>query len=172
SAIALSINHPLITQVVSQDRQDKKNEFCITCKDKASKEIAAEFTGNYCQHPLTQEKLSIWVTNFVVGEYGTGAVMINAFSPEIFQHKEIPNLISEKELKQNKEVDYAFAIKYNLPIKKIFQISNQEKKLSGFFINSPLINGLANKEKAIEIINQHLEKEKKGQKEEFYHLKD
>ena len=45
--------------------------------------------------------------------------MINAFSPEIFAYQEIPNFVSEKELKQNKQIDYAFAIKYNLPIKKI-----------------------------------------------------
>jgi hypothetical protein len=67
------------------------------------------------------------VTNFVVSEYGTGAVMINAFSPEIFAYQEIPNFVSEKELKQNKQIDYAFAIKYNLPIKKIFQINSEKE---------------------------------------------
>src|SRR3954453_5390575 len=98
--------------------------------------------------------------------------MINAFSPEIFAYQEIPNLVSEKELKQNKQIDYAFAIKYNLPIKKIFQINKQEEKLHGHFINSLLINDLDNKEKAIEIINENLEKTQKGHKGEFYHLKD
>src|SRR5688572_26081126 len=98
--------------------------------------------------------------------------MINAFSPEIFAYQEISNLVSGKELKQNKQVDYAFAIKYNLPIKKIFQINEQGEKLSGCFINSPLINNLDNKEKAIEIINQNLEKVCKGRRGEFYHLKD
>src|SRR2546423_3894722 len=99
--------------------------------------------------------------------------MINAFSPEIFVHQEgIPGLISEKELKQNKQIDYAFAVKYNLPIKKIFQINKHEENISGLFINSPLINGLKSKSQAIEVINKHLEKEKKGQMGEFYHLKD
>ncbi|CAI2201004.1 13528_t:CDS:1, partial [Funneliformis geosporum] len=59
---------------------------------KESKEINGEFTGSYCQHPLTGEKLPIWITNFVINEYGTGAVMINAFSPEIFEYQEISNL--------------------------------------------------------------------------------
>jgi leucyl-tRNA synthetase len=108
----------------------------------------------------------------VVSEYGTGAVMINAFSPEIFEYQEIPNLVSKKELKQNQQIDYTFAQKYQLPRKKIFQIKKQEGKLSGHFINSPLINNLDNKEKAIEAINQHLEKEKKGQVGNSYHLKD
>jgi len=98
--------------------------------------------------------------------------MINAFSPEIFGYREIPNLVNEKELKQNKQIDYAFAAKYNLPIKKIFQINNHEEDISGHFINSPLINGLNNKNQAIEIINKHLKKEKKGRTGEFYHLKD
>jgi leucyl-tRNA synthetase len=98
--------------------------------------------------------------------------MINAFSPEIFEYQEILNLVSEKELKQNKQIDYSFVQKYNLPIKKIFQIGKQGEKLSGHFINSPLINNLDNKEKAIEIINETLEKSQKGHKGEFYHLKD
>jgi len=108
----------------------------------------------------------------VVSEYGTGAVMINAFSPEIFTYQEIFNLVSEKELKQNKQIDHAFATKYNLPIKKIFQINNHEKNVSGYFINSPLINNLNSKTRAIEIINKHLKKEQKGQEGNFYHLKD
>ncbi|CAI2195044.1 2234_t:CDS:2, partial [Funneliformis geosporum] len=97
-------------------------------RNKESKEINGEFTGSYCQNPLTGGKLPIWITNFVINEYGTGAVMINAFSPEIFEHQEISNLVNEKELKQNKQIDYAFARKYQLPIKKIFQINKQEEK--------------------------------------------
>ena len=172
TALALSVNHSLVNQITSPDRQTKVNKFCTTWKDKESKETEAEFTGNYCRHPLTNEKLPIWITNFVINEYGTGAVMINAFSPEIFGYQEIPNLVNEKELKQNKQIDYAFAVKYNLPIRKIFQINNHEEDISGKFINSPLINSLNNKNQAIEIINKHLKKEKKGRTGEFYHLKD
>jgi len=172
TALALSINHPLISQITPLEKQVKINEFCSTWKDKESKEISGEFTGNYCNHPLTDEKLPIWVVNFVVSEYGTGAVMINAFSPEIFKYQEIPDLVNQKELKQNKQIDFTFAQKYQLPIKKIFQINKQGSKLNGHFINSPLINHLDNKEKAVEIINKHLEKVKKGQAGHFYHLKD
>ncbi|RHZ37672.1 leucine--tRNA ligase [endosymbiont GvMRE of Glomus versiforme] len=172
TALALSVNHPLIAQISSPDRQIKINDFCATWKDKESQEIYGEFTGNYVQHPLTNEKLPIWITNFVISEYGTGAVMINAFSPEIFEYQEIPDFVSEKELKQNKQIDYTFATKYNLPIKKIFQIDKQGEKISGRFINSPLINNLDSKEKAIEIINENLEKTQKGHKGKFYHLRD
>jgi leucyl-tRNA synthetase len=108
----------------------------------------------------------------VLGNYGTGAVMINAFSPEIFAYQEIPGLVSEKELKQNKEVDFAFVQKYNLPIKKIFHLSHSEKEISGYFVNSPLFNNYRSREEAIKIINHYLEKEKKGRIGEIYHLKD
>ncbi|CAG8823600.1 9954_t:CDS:2, partial [Gigaspora margarita] len=129
TALALSVNHPLITQITSPDRQIKVNEF---------------------------------LTNFVINEYGTGAVMINAFSPEIFAYKEIFGLVSEKELKQNREVDFVFAQKYSLPVKKIFHLNVSETEISGHFINSPLFNGYHSKEEAIKIINNYLEKEKKG----------
>lgn len=172
TALALSINHPFISQITTRERKSEINEFCMAWKEKESKEIYGEFTGNYGQHPLTGEKLPIWVANFVVSEYGTGAVMINAFSPEIFAYQEVPDLVSEKELKQNKQIDYAFVSKYNLPIKKIFALDDQKGKISGYFINSPLINNLGNKKRAIEIINQYLTKEKKGGVGKFYHLKD
>jgi leucyl-tRNA synthetase len=99
--------------------------------------------------------------------------MINAFSPEIFSFQEIPNLISKKELKQNKQIDYSFVIKYDLPIKRIFQIEKQEEnKLEVCLINSPLINDLKSKNEAIEIIDRFLEKEKRGHVGNFCHLKD
>src|SRR6185436_19507180 len=107
--------------------------------------------GIYCQHPLTNEKLPIWVTNFVLSEYGTGAVMINAFSSEIFAYSDIPNLVNEKELRQNQQIDYVFVNKYNLPIKKIFQINQKKETIEGYFVNSPLINNLDNKKEAVKI---------------------
>ncbi|MEG7979226.1 MAG: hypothetical protein NY202_05015 [Mollicutes bacterium UO1] len=106
------------------------------------------------------------------GDYGTGAVMINAFSPEIFSYEEVPGLVSEKELKQNREMDFTCVQKYNLPMKKIFHLSSSEKGLHGNFINSPLLNKCQTKEEAVQIINDYLEKENKGQGGQFYHLKD
>src|SRR3954470_5406852 len=98
--------------------------------------------------------------------------MINAFSPEIFSYEEVPGLVSEKEIKQNREIDFTFVQKYNLPRKKIFHLSSSEKGLNGNFINSPLLNKCQTKEEAIQIINSYLEKEKKGKVDQFYHLKD
>ncbi|CAH1756024.1 14100_t:CDS:2 [Entrophospora sp. SA101] len=109
--------------------------------------------------PTNQVKI---IANFVLENYGTGAVMINAFSPEIFAYKEITGLVSEKELKQNQEVDFAFVQKYNLPIKKIFHLNISKTEIGGYFISSPLFNNCRNREEAIEIINNYLEKEKKG----------
>src|SRR5438874_1148138 len=98
--------------------------------------------------------------------------MINAFVPEIFAYKEIAGLVSEKELNQNKEIDFAFVQKYNLPIKKIFHLIALETEISGYFVNSPLFNNYRSKAEAIKLINDYLEKEQKGSVGEIYHLKD
>ena len=76
-AIALSINHPLISEIILPEHQKKVTDFCEQWKnEKVNKEIAGEFTGNYCLNPLNNEKIPIWITNFVISDYGTGAVMI------------------------------------------------------------------------------------------------
>jgi len=94
--------------------------------------------------------------------------MINPFQEEIFNYSKIDNLLTEKEIKQNQKADFTFAKKYNLPINQIIEIDNQ----SGFFVNSPLINGLKTKKEAIEVINSHLEKISRGKIHNTYHLRD
>jgi leucyl-tRNA synthetase len=59
SALALAINHPLLPEIISVDRQKAVEKFCATWKDRESQEIAAEFTGSYGYHPLTNEKLPL-----------------------------------------------------------------------------------------------------------------
>ncbi|CAI2174589.1 13954_t:CDS:2 [Funneliformis geosporum] len=75
-AIALSINHSLISEIVLPEYQKKVNDFCEYWKDKKeNKEVVGEFTGSYCLNPLNNEKIPVWITNFI-SDYGTGAVMI------------------------------------------------------------------------------------------------
>ncbi|CAI2186298.1 1271_t:CDS:2 [Funneliformis geosporum] len=139
-AIALSINHPLISEIVLPEYQKKVNDFCESWKDKKeNKEVIGEFTGSYCLNPLNNEKIPVWITNFVVSDYGTGA-----------------------EKKQNQEIDFTFAKNYheNCP-------ECQFPKLKGFvecgtgFCHCSKTSFLLTKEdksEAIEIINQELEK--------------
>jgi len=59
-AIALSIDHPLISEIVLPAYQKKVNNFCEHWKEKKkSKEITGEFTGSYCLNPLNNEKIPI-----------------------------------------------------------------------------------------------------------------
>ena len=90
-AIALSINHPLINKITLPEYQQKVTDFCAYwVNKKESKEIVGEFTGNYCVNPLNKGKrIPIWITNFVVAGYGTGAVMIAPyFYEESFWEKD------------------------------------------------------------------------------------
>ena len=60
----------------------------------------------------------------MISDYGTGAVMIAPFFDKEKDYLQtVPSFFTLSENKQNKEIDFAFAQKYNLPIKKIFQIN-------------------------------------------------
>jgi leucyl-tRNA synthetase len=204
-AIALSVNHPLINEVALPRYQKKVTDFCNYWNDKKeSKEIAGQFTGNYCANPLNNEKLPIWVANFVISSYGTGAVMIAPyFSSEWAWEKEFlkpEKIFTEQEKKQNKEIDFTFAKKYELlggGVIGFYQKDYGEEpnnwsyhencpecqlpKQKGWidcgtgYCHCSKTNFLLTKEdknEAIEIINQELEKKGVGKRTETYHLKD
>jgi len=60
AAIALSINHPLISEITLPEYQKKVVDFCEHWKERErSKEITGEFTGSYCLNPLNNEKIPI-----------------------------------------------------------------------------------------------------------------
>lgn len=117
------------------------------------------FTGLYVQHPFTKEKLPVWVADYVIGTYGTGAVMA------------VP---------AHDERDYAFARQYDLPI---VQVINGEDKtvtvdeLSGAFtdygvmMQSGEFNDLTSKD-GIERIGKRLEELKLGAPAVTWHLRD
>ena len=87
-----------------------------------------------CKHPILDKKIPIYVANFVLDNYGEGAIF---------------------GCPAHDERDYEFAKKYNLPIIKVIECDDEELPYTGdgILINSPLLNGL-NKDEAIkEIIN-------------------
>ena len=170
AAIALSINHPLITKITLPENQKKITDFYDYWSDKKeSKEITGEFTGSYCLNPLNNEKLPIWVANYVLPDYGTGSVMV------------CPNCSL---------IDKNFADQYVsfwYPKKVILEpLSKLEKNITGQFswcyeeeindnykyINSPLLEGTTKQKEAVETINSYLERKKIGKRAECYHLKD
>ena len=117
------------------------------------------FTGRYCINPVTEEKIPIFVANFVLFDYGTGAIMA------------VPT---------HDQRDFEFARKYNLPMRVVIQPPGEELREEtmtgayegeGILVHSGPFNGMRNLE-ALESIASYLETEGKGNKTVNYRLRD
>ncbi|MFZ1703378.1 MAG: leucine--tRNA ligase [Saprospiraceae bacterium] len=118
------------------------------------KEVTGAFTGAYALHPITGDKIPVWIGEYILKDYGTGAIMA------------VPS---------DDERDHLFAQKFNLPIipvvdKSDFQGAGMHEKV-GIMINSDFINGL-NVKGAIEVMCKYIEKNNLGQREINYKLRD
>ena len=120
------------------------------------KTISGVFTGAYALHPLTQERVPIWIGDYVLAGYGTGAVMA------------VPC---------GDQRDYDFAKHFDIPIKNIFaetdisEAAYAEKSGGVKLQDSGFLNGLAYKEAMTKVI-QHLEENNIGQGTINYRLRD
>ncbi|MFQ5442771.1 MAG: leucine--tRNA ligase [Thermodesulfobacteriota bacterium] len=117
------------------------------------------FTGAYCVNPLTGQKVPVYVANFVLMEYGTGAVMA------------VP---------AHDERDFEFARAYDIPVKVVINPPGKEldpEKMDGAYVeegllvNSGPFDGMRNTE-AMDAIIDHLEEEKAGKRAINYKLRD
>lgn len=118
-----------------------------------AKEKTGVFTGAYAIHPVTGDRLPIWIADYVLMSYGTGAIMA------------VP---------AHDERDYEFAKTFHLPIKEVVAGGNIEKEAytgDGEHINSEFLNGL-NKQEAIDKMIAWLEEHGKGRKKVSYRLRD
>ena len=148
--IALSINHPYVKKILkNKEIEDIKLEFSRVDGDKEKIGIALQ---EECDHPFLDKKIPIFIANFVLDNYGEGAI----FGCPAHDVR-----------------DYDFAIKYNLPIIKVIDCDDDQLPYTddGLIINSPLINGL-NKEAGIKKIINILENQNKGQRSINYKLRD
>jgi leucyl-tRNA synthetase len=165
--MALPPEHPLVQKWLKEAPENiALKEFCdrVINEDKISREAVdtikeGMFSGRYCLNPLNGEKIQIWITNYVVMDYGTGAVMA------------VP---------AHDERDFEFARKYGIPIKLVIQ--NPEKTLSletmetayidsGIMVNSGPFDGM-NSEEAKKAISLYLEEKGYGKITCAYRLKD
>lgn len=160
----LSPEHPLVEGLIKgTDYEEEvtkfKEEFLkenITERDIATAEKRGCFTGRYVINPLNQEKVPIWLANYVLMEYGTGMVM------------GVP---------AHDQRDFEFALKYNLPIRIVIQSEHPENDLKeaftqeGIMVNSEKYNGLPS-DQGREMIIEHLEETGLGKREVNYRLKD
>ncbi len=164
--MSLAPEHPLLEHLVAgTDKEAEIREFVrkVTSMDhsvRTGDELEKEgmFTGRYCLNPITGEKMPIYVANFVLLEYGTGAVMA------------VP---------AHDQRDFEFACKYDLPIRNVIssQPDNPPDKLEqaytgpGKMINSGEFSGLDNEQGKAEIA-AYLEKRAQGKSTVNYRLRD
>jgi leucyl-tRNA synthetase len=132
SFLTLAPEHELIERITTPEYLDAVRTYTATAKNKSERErqadvkqISGQFTGAYAIHPFTGKKIPIWIGEYVLAGYGTGAVMA------------VPAHDSR---------DYAFARHFNLPIVEVVSGGNITSESydakEGTLINSDFLNGL------------------------------
>ena len=162
--IVLAPEHDLINEVTTEEYKEKvKNYIKNSAKSSeiertsTEREKTGQFTGGYAINPMNNKKIPIFIGDYVLGTYGTGAVM------------GVP---------AHDQRDYEFAKKYELPVDVVIskdgKITNDLKKANesyGILINSQNFDGL-DSEKAKKSITDFMEKNKFGKGTVTYHLRD
>ncbi len=159
--VVLAPEHPLARKLATPEQAQAVEEY-IEFAAKASeidrlsttREKTGVFTGSYCINPMNGKRIPIYLADYVLGTYGTGAVMA------------VP---------AHDERDYAFATKYGLPIVKVIEKQGGGTELpycdDGIVVNSIDFDGLFGEE-ARSAIENHLAKIGKGGKKVNYRLRD
>ena len=159
--VVLAPEHPLAKKLATPEQMKAVEEY-IDYAARASeidrlsttREKTGVFTGSYAVNPVNGKRVPIYLADYVLATYGTGAVMA------------VP---------AHDERDFAFATKYGLPIVKVIENPNGETELpyteDGIMVNSLTFDGLMGEE-AREAVAKHLSKLGKGGKKVNYRLRD
>lgn len=160
--IVLAPEHPLARTVATTDNHPMVEKYIFDTSMKSSvdrlqgKEKTGVFTGSYATNPLSGEKMPIWLSDYVLADYGTGAIMC------------VP---------AHDERDFEFATKFALPIRQVIAKDGKEVELqeayveAGTMINSAQFDGL-NSEEAKVVISNYVEEKGIGKKTVNYKLRD
>jgi leucyl-tRNA synthetase len=157
----LAPEHPLVNEITTKEQRAEVQAYVDTSLNKCdlerqelTKEKTGVFTGSYAINPVNNEKIKIFIADYVLMSYGHGAIMA------------VP---------AHDQRDHEFAQKYNLPIKEV--VSGGEDVLkaahtsNGTLINSGFLNGLE-KDEAINTMASWLEKQGLGKASITYRLRD
>ncbi|MET3732271.1 leucine--tRNA ligase [Moheibacter stercoris] len=143
SYVTLAPEHPLVEKIVTEDRREAVTAYVEQTSKRSERErmadvskITGEFTGAYAIHPFTGQEVPIWIGDYVLSGYGTGAVMA------------VP---------AGDERDYKFAKHFDLPIIHIFKDKDLSEaafvEKEGFELqNSDVLKGLGYQEATDKII--------------------
>lgn len=160
--IVLAPEHELVESLTTSDKKKEIADYIDQTKKKSeldrmadTKTVSGAFTGSYALHPVSGEKIPVWIADYVLAGYGTGAVMA------------VPS---------GDQRDWLFATKFGLPIVAISDAQVDLDKQAdptkdGKYINSGLINGLSYKEATTVLINK-LEELGAGKAKVNYRLRD
>lgn len=134
--MVLAPEHPLLSQLISKKQGKQVRSYLVESKkinlvDRKveSRDKTGVWTGSYCVNPLTGENIPIWVSDYVLIEYGTGAIMA------------VP---------AHDQRDFEFATKFELPIREVISPTGETSSEplqeafvdDGFLVNSGQFNGL------------------------------
>ncbi len=161
SFMTLAPEHDLVAQITTSEQKAAVEAYVEATAKRSERErmadvktISGVFTGAYAEHPFTKEPIPIWIGDYVLAGYGTGAVMA------------VP---------AGDERDYAFAKHFGIEIKNIFDKDISEEafteKVGFVFENSAFLNGLDYKAGTAKIIEE-LEKIGAGKAKINYRLRD
>ncbi|SFD59543.1 leucyl-tRNA synthetase [Bacillus sp. 491mf] len=156
----LAPEHALVAEITTEKQKEAVEAYIDSVKAKSdlertelAKEKTGVFTGAYAINPVNGEKLPIWIADYVLASYGTGAVMA------------VP---------AHDERDYEFAKTFDLPMKEVVEggdITKEAHTGDGAHINSAFLDGL-NKEAAIVKMIEWLEVTSAGNQKVTYRLRD
>ncbi|TVR80989.1 MAG: leucine--tRNA ligase [Chitinophagaceae bacterium] len=159
--MVLAPEHPLVQKIMSKDAAPEIKKYIKEVKNKSERERMSEvkkvsgvFTGAYAKHPFSGEKIPVWIADYVLMGYGSGAIMA------------VPS---------DDQRDRLFAEKFNIPIIEVVDQSEYKSAEIGDKVgrmkNSDFLNGLEVVE-AIEKIISKIESENIGNRTTNYRLRD
>ncbi|NJE32663.1 leucine--tRNA ligase [Lactobacillus agilis] len=160
SCLVLAPEHDLVAKLTTSEQKAAVDAYIDEVAHKSdlertdlAKDKTGVFTGSYVINPVNGQKVPVWIADYVLASYGTGAIMV------------VP---------AHDERDYEFAKKFDLPIIPVIEGGNIEQEAytgEGKHINSDFLNGL-NKEDAIAKVIAWLEEKGIGAKKVNYRLRD
>lgn len=156
----LAPEHTLVDQITTDDQRDAVEAYKKDCASKSelertelNKDKTGVFTGAYAINPVNEKKIPIWISDYVLATYGTGAIMA------------VP---------AHDERDYAFAQKFNLEIIPVLEGGDITKEAfvgDGVHINSGFLDGLG-KQEAIDTMIDWLTNKGVGKRQVNYRLRE
>ena len=156
----MSPEHPLVKEITTSEYEKAVSDYQQEVANKSelertelNKDKTGVFTGSYAINPVNGKNIPIWISDYVLMTYGTGAIMA------------VP---------AHDERDYAFAKKFNLDIIPVIEGGDITKEVytgDGIHINSGFLNGL-NKEDSINKMIEYLENNSLGTKKINYRLRE